>query len=106
VPYTRGFKDHADLMVHYDGHVDEFGMVAMGPSEYQDLADEFLGSPLQPGVLEHKRSGGDTVRFNPATNEFGVMSLSGFIRTYFKPDPAEHGLASNKDYYIRECSKF
>jgi pyocin large subunit-like protein len=105
VPYTRGFKDFADLMDHYQSHVSEFGVKAMGPTEYQELADAFLGGPTSAGVHEHTRSKGDRLRFNPVTNEFGVLSASGFIRTYYKPDPIEHGEATNMDYYLRECGK-
>src|ERR1022692_3202886 len=78
-------------MEHYNNHVEELGVKGMGPDEYQERADEFLGTQKPQGVLECFRSGGDMVRFNPATDEFGILSRSGFIRTYFKPDPTVHG---------------
>jgi filamentous hemagglutinin len=92
-------------MEHYNSHVDEFGVKGMGPAEYQDRADEFLGAPKPAAVLECFRSNGDTVRLNPATDEFGILSRSGFIRTYFKPDPAVHGRPTNIDYFKWECKK-
>jgi filamentous hemagglutinin len=92
-------------MEHYNDHVDEFGVKGMGPGEYQDRADEFLGAQKAQGVLECVRSNGDTVRFKPATQEFGILSRSGFIRTYFKPDPAVHGRSTNIAYFNWECKR-
>ena len=34
-----------------------------------------------------------------STNEFMSMSADGFIRTYFKPNPAIHKYPTNLDYY-------
>jgi len=50
-------------------------------------------------VLEKTRANGDAARFNPKTNEFGVVSKNGAIRTYFKSDPAVHGHSTNLDYF-------
>lgn len=102
---TRGFADHKDLMEHYNGHVEEFGVKGMGPAEYEERADIFLGAHKTQGVLECVRPGGDKVRFNPNTNEFGILSKAGFIRTYFKPEPTIHGLPTNVDYFNWECKR-
>jgi pyocin large subunit-like protein len=45
------------------------------------------------------RVNGDMVRFDPATDAFGVVMPDGTIRTYYKPDPAVHGYPRNLDYY-------
>jgi pyocin large subunit-like protein len=37
--------------------------------------------------------------YDPATNAFGVMDKCGTPRTYYKPDPAKHGHATNLDYF-------
>ena len=50
-------------------------------------------------MLEKVRPNGDIVRYNPAINEFGVVSSKGDIRTYYKPDPAVHGKGANLDYF-------
>lgn len=42
---------------------------------------------------------GDIVRYNPGTDEFGVVSSGGSICTYYKPDPAVHVKSSNLDYF-------
>lgn len=50
-------------------------------------------------MLEKSRPIGDAVRYNPGTDEFGVVSSGGSIRTYYKPDPVAHGKASNLEYF-------
>ena len=106
MPHTRGFSDHYELMEHYSNHFEEFGRPGMSPREYEEMADEFLGRPLPSGCLEHRRSRGDIVRYDPSTNEFGILSAAGFVRTYFKPDPAEHKHATNLDYFRTECARY
>ncbi|ASV88650.1 putative large secreted domain protein (plasmid) [Ochrobactrum quorumnocens] len=39
------------------------------------------------------------MRYNPVTEEFGVVSSSGDIRTYYRPDPTVHGWPTNLDYF-------
>jgi pyocin large subunit-like protein len=39
------------------------------------------------------------VRFDPETDYFGVMTKDGTPKTFFKPDPAQHGYESNLDYF-------
>jgi len=79
------------------------------------LADRFLGRSLKAGVLECRRRGGDIIRFNPATDEYGVLSKDRVIRTCFKPVPRAtlagtiarkgHGHATNMAYFQAECRK-
>jgi pyocin large subunit-like protein len=83
---------------HFKDHGSDFG--AKTPAEYEQQANSFLNGPKGQGVLEKVRLGsGDTVRYNPATEEFGVVRADGTIRTYFRPDPAVHHFATNLDYF-------
>ncbi|WP_221119613.1 hemagglutinin repeat-containing protein [Rhizobium lentis] len=91
------FGSVAKLQDHYNRHGNDFG--AKSAAEYQAQAKAFLGGPIAPGILEKIRSNGDIVRYNPTTDEFGVVSSGGIIRTYYKPDPAVHGKGSNLDYF-------
>ncbi|WP_259665730.1 hemagglutinin repeat-containing protein [Rhizobium binae] len=91
------FGSVAKLQDHYNRHGNDFG--AKSAAEYQAQAKAFLGGPITPGILEKTRSNGDIVRYNPTTDEFGVVSSGGIIRTYYKPDPAVHGKGSNLDYF-------
>lgn len=91
------FADQAKLDDHFARHGSDFG--AKNKLEYQAQADKFLTAPKLAGVLEKARPNGDIVRYNPGTDEFGVVSSGGSIRTYYKPDPAVHGKGSNLDYF-------
>jgi filamentous hemagglutinin len=87
------------LQDHFTRHGGDFG--ASTAAEYEQQAAGFLTGPRGAGVLEKVRPfpNGDVVRYNPATEEFGVLSPNGTIRTYFKPDPAVHGYPTNLDYF-------
>lgn len=91
------FADQAKLDDHSARHGSDFG--AKNTLEYQAQADKFLTASKPAGVLEKARPNGDIVRYNPSTDEFGVVSSGGSIRTYYKPDPAVHGKGSNLDYF-------
>ena len=78
-----GFASNEKLEAHFEKHGAEFG--AGTPGEYAARAKGFMEGPKGPGVLEKLRPNGDVVRYNPATNEFGVKTRGGIIRTYFKP---------------------
>lgn len=45
-------------------------------------------------ILTKIRDNGDTIFYNPNTNEFAIKSADGYIRTYFKPE-------DGSDYFNR-----
>jgi hypothetical protein len=90
------FGSDAKLKDHFARHGQDFG--ATTAADYEAQADAFLTGGKASGVLEKVRPNGDIVRYNPATDEFGVASPTG-IRTYYKPDPAVHGYPTNLDYF-------
>lgn len=65
--------------------------------EYAKAAEECMEKPL-PGVLTQTRSNGDTLRYDPKTNTFGIRRKDGGIRTFFRPQ-------AGKDYWNREIAK-
>ena len=91
------FADQEKLADHFARHGSDFG--AKTALEYQAQADKFLTASKHSGILEKTRANGDIVRYNPTTDEFGVLSSGGSIRTYYKPDPTIHGKSSNLEYY-------
>jgi hypothetical protein len=117
---TKGFLNPRQLNRHYASHGEEFG--ANSATEYQAMADLFLGGARFPPIEECIRGKGDIVRFNPITDEYGVLDSSRTIRTYFKPVPCSslrgptkiamersgrcHGHASNLLYFESECKKW
>jgi len=72
---------------------------ATSPSHYELLAARFLSCPPQSNLHQKTRSNGDLVRYNEVTEEFGILSAAGVVKTYFVPDPAEHGFTTNLEYY-------
>jgi len=100
---TRGPKfASSDLLnEHFQDHRFDFG--ADTESEYEELAESFLSNQNNPNILELIRpDNNDIVRFNPETDEFGILSSDGHIITYYKPDPRIHGYPTNLDYFYAQ----
>ena len=99
---TNGFRDTLRLAVHFAAHGADFGCATI--ADYQFLADQFLSRIPGGDLLECVRHWNlEIVRYDVTTTEFGVLTASGHIKTYFTPDPAEHGEATNLDYFNGEC---
>lgn len=105
MPFTRGFINAIELIDHFHKHKHEFGTTTK--EEYELLADTFCGGPRETGILECVRSrDGDTLRYNPTTDEFGVLTSGQVIRTYFKlTDPRRLRGRTGLDYFRSECQK-
>lgn len=117
---TRGFLNTRQLNRHFSEHGADLG--ASNANDYEQSADGFLGSTLPSGVHECKRKQGDTIRYDPQTQEYGVLDSKGIIRTYFKPVPCSslrasvraavrqagrcHGHANNFLYFQSECKRW
>jgi pyocin large subunit-like protein len=117
---TKGFSNTRLLHRHFSAHGADFN--ASNAQEYEQQADEFLGSQLRDGAFEHIRSGGDLLRYDPASKAFGVMDAAGVIRTYFRPVPCSslsptqraveqaagrcHGQPDNLAYFRLECTRW
>lgn len=104
--------DAAERAIHFAKHRADFN--TLNEIEYENLADGFMSGAVHADLLECVRTRGDVVRYNRATDEFGVLSSSGMIRTYFKAKPCAslppsapkigcHGFASNLQYFKSEC---
>lgn len=93
----------------------------MTVTEYEKLADVFLGGARQAHVQECTRSRGALIRFDPRTDLYGILAPGGVILTCFKPVPCStvpaaqlaavklvgkcHDKRTNLDYYRSECRK-
>lgn len=91
------FATQDGLNEHFQKHGGACG--AANVAVYGAMAKTFLTGPLAVGTLEKKRGNGDAIRYNPNTEEFGVISTAGVVRTYFIPNPAVHGYPTNLDYF-------
>jgi filamentous hemagglutinin len=99
---TNGFKSSQQRLQHFGDHGGDFG--AADALHYEALADAFVGGKPPRHTLQSQRPWDDSwIRYNPLTNEFGVLSKDGYIRTYFKPTstgPKGHRLPRDLDYYF------
>lgn len=104
--------DPNDLLQHYADHGHQFG--ATTAQEYEEMADNFMTRPIIPPMREHLRANGMRVRYDPSTDEFGVLYTWGYVATYFKPIPAPnipvnqrtremHGYRTNMQYFTAQC---
>lgn len=112
---ATGFANALKLAEHAAKHGPQFGTVS--ENDYLDLAKAFLEAPLggANSTQECLDADGDIVRFNKQTDEFGVVSPAGIIRTYFKPIPycdaapglsllLTHNFPTNQLYYEDNCA--
>jgi filamentous hemagglutinin len=91
------------LIDHFDHHGIDLGLP--DEVEYLRSADVFLGGPRPETTWECRRRNGDLLRYNPLTEEFGVLRPDNAISTYYLPDPAVHRCPNNGEYFRRECHK-
>jgi hypothetical protein len=100
-PSSPQFSSQSLLDRHYQKHViekGEFGNIT--ESEYLQKAQDLLTSSPNGDILMKTRiSNGDKIFYKQSTNEFGIVTEDGIIRTYFKPNPAEHHYPTNLDYF-------
>ena len=94
------FADAAKRTDHFNRHGGDFG--ANTEDEYEQQASDFLNGRRNTTTLEKTRSNGDVVRYDPTTEEFGVGTPNGGVRTYYKPAPGGppgHNYPTNLDYF-------
>ncbi|MEQ8749527.1 MAG: RHS repeat-associated core domain-containing protein, partial [Amphiplicatus sp.] len=92
------FASKAELLRHFTKHGARIGAKSAGA--YRGQASRFLTGRPGSGVLQRVRTNRDVVRFNPRTDQFGVIRRDNVIRTYYRPDPSIHGYASNLEYFL------
>lgn len=99
VAWQQVFASSKLLNSHFKKHNGEFNQPFTSIQDYAQAAMHFMTGPLPTGVLEKINTKGDIVRYNPNTDEFGVLSNTGRIRTYFILDLKLHDKPSNLDYF-------
>ncbi len=88
------FASEQKLNEHFEKHVVQQGEFNyQSPQEYLQGARNLMRGG--DGVDTFVRSNGDKLFYNSSTNEFGVLSKDGFIRTYFKP-------ADGMNYWLKQ----
>ena len=90
---TKSKSAVENALGHWNKHKSEFPEL-QNAKQYAEQAKDFLANPPQ-GILTKTNSKGDILRYDPATNTFGVLSQDGVPRTMFRP---EDGM----DYWNRQ----
>ena len=117
---TKGFLNARQRNRHFTEHGADFG--ASNATDYEALADVFLGGSTPTGVEECTRKQGDKLRYDPKTEALGVIDAAGIIRTFYKPVPCVtlpanvrsamkqagrcHSYANNLSYFQAECKRW
>jgi len=116
---TKGFESLEQRNRHFSEHGGDFR--ASNADEYEQMADTFLSGLKPEGVHECVRAGGSMLRYDPASEAFGVLDAQSIIRTYYKPIPCQsvpvamrdatrrrgrcHQYGTNLIYFRVECRK-
>ena len=67
------------------------------------MASEFYQTGLKSGLPTKLDPKTGVVRiYDYATNTFGSFNPAGTTKTFYKPDPASHGFATNWDYWVSQ----
>lgn len=85
------FRNYDLLDEHFEKHGGDFDYA--NAAEYEEGASAVVNSPK--ALHKTEKEDGDDVYYIEDTNEFVILSKSGYIRTYFKP---EDGI----DYFERQ----
>src|SRR5450759_432920 len=94
---TKGFLNPRQMHRHYTNHGADFG--AMSATEYEIFADMFLGGVKILPIQECIRAKGDIVRFNPATDEYGVVDGLSLIHI---SEPTRLGMMSYAAFCLKK----
>ena len=86
------------LTDHFVRHGPDFG--AATEAEYAYQASQFFQEGLANGLpIKIDPKNGVIRMYDADSNTFGAYNANGTTATFYKPDPAQHGLASNQDYW-------
>lgn len=80
---TKSKSAVENALGHWNKHKSEFPEL-QNAKQYAEGAKNFLTNPPK-GTLTKPNSRGDTLRYDPSTNTFGVLGKDGAPRTMFRP---------------------
>lgn len=94
------FASTRHLRDHFQKHGAALGCATS--LSYEQRADGFFSGTVSGAVLECVRPGGDVVRYNQTTHEFGVMHANGCVATFMRLTGT---VAQNLAYFQAQCSR-
>jgi pyocin large subunit-like protein len=90
---------------HFWTHNDEFRPHFASADAYEAAAVAFLTEAPGGSIMECTRRNGDLLRYDPVANVFAIVDRGGFVKTFYRPNPAIHKQTSNIEYFRGQCSK-
>lgn len=87
----------ATLEDHFNRHGPDFG--ATSAEDYAQQASDFLQNSQDNGFPTKIDPKGVIRIFDPVTESFGSFNPDGTAKTFYVPDPAQHGYPTNLDYW-------
>lgn len=116
MPVATMFLDYYELYDHFDRHGSDFQ--CSDESEYLQKCRNFLNADkaIRTDIQECERDKtNEIIRFSASTDEFAIMSLSGMVKTYYKPMPRHlapagyagdtHAFLTNQLYFEDNCKR-
>jgi RHS repeat-associated protein len=79
------FASSKQLSGHFTKHENEFSGEYENPEAYLQGARDFFSGARGAGYASYIRPNGDTVVYNYNSNEIGMVTKSGVIKTFFRP---------------------
>ena len=79
---VNGFRNSELLEEHYQKHGTEMGFESA--ASYEEAAKKVVGNP--DALHKTEAEDGDDVYYLEETNEFVIVSIDGYIRTFFMPE--------------------
>lgn len=102
--FTLGFRDEISSLDHFSRHGARLGVATL--EEYIKKADIFLGGPKDSDIIECVRQNGNILRYNPVSDEFGVIDANKVILTFYVINldlRAKAKYPTNINYFQRQC---
>lgn len=96
--------DEKNLNRHFKKHKEDIG--ASSTEDYAQKAQELAKATGNDVMTITGSRTGAIFKFKPSTNEFIVISKTGKIETFFKPNPEKHGLGNNLEYFLSQHEKY
>jgi pyocin large subunit-like protein len=100
LPRARGFQTPLKRASHFAKHGRVVG--CLNEIDYEKTALAFFARTDYNIRVSRRPRENDVIYYDYQTNEFGVLTRVGYIRTYFKPNTSKHLFPRNLDYYFAE----
>ena len=86
---------------HWKDHKSEFPELE-NATQYVKKAQNFFSNPPSGVIKWTRTTNGDTIFYDSTENLFWVLNNKWLPKTFYKPDPIEHGFSTNLEYVLSQ----